>query len=434
MLLSPTQGHQKDPLPLRQSCMKSQSVVRARSNPAERFLARVRIILCHSSSAARALLAFSLALFLGGCIFPTTGPSPVEIQAASSETLPYALVPITKLVIDILAANEPQGLAGAFRDQRLPSVIKFGVGDSVKVTIFESAAGGLFIPAEASVRPGNFIDLPEQMVDNQGNISVPYAGTVRAAGKTNVEIQNEIISRLKNRAIEPQVIVSLSQQRTNLVSVIGEVKAPIRFPAPFAGARDKITDALTRAGGIAAPGYETWVTLERDKRRATVPFENLISYPANNIYLQPGDEIYVYREAQRFIAFGAAGEQGVFPFDAWRINLAEAVAKAKGLVDTQADPASVFLYRREPRNVAEALGADMSQFPTDEVIPVIFSVSFRDPGGYFLATQLQMRNQDVIFVANAASVEVTKFLTLVNLATSTLNQGSSAAWYASNIR
>ena len=244
-----------------------------------------------------------------------------------------------------------------FKDLKPPSTIRFGIGDNVNVTIFESAAGGLFIPAEAGIRPGNFVALPVQQVDASGNISVPYAGTIKAAGKTNVEIQNEIIQRIAHRAIEPQVIVSLAEQRSSLVSVIGEVKTPGRFPAPWSGARDRITDALTRAGGISSQGYESWVTLERQGKRATVPFENLISYPSNNIYLQPGDQIYVYREPQKFLAFGAMGQQGVFNFDAWRINLAEAVGKAKGLVDVQADPAfSLPLSSQSPEELRKRLG------------------------------------------------------------------------------
>lgn len=157
-----------------------------------------------------------------------------------------------------------------------------------------------------------------------------------------------------------------------------------------------------------------------------MPFANLVYEPANNIYVQPGDRIYVYREQQKFIAFGATGQQGEFNFDAWRINLAEGVAKAGGLVDVQADPGSVFLYRREPREVAELLGVDVSRFE-GELIPVIFSISFRDPGGYFLATKLQMRNQDVIFIANATSVEVTKFLDYLNIIMLTGNNGAALA-------
>jgi polysaccharide biosynthesis/export protein len=292
----------------------------------------------------------------------------------------------------------------------------------VSVTIFEAAAGGLFIPTEAGVRPGNFVQIPDQVVDDDGNITVPYAGLVKAAGRYNGEIQNDIINRIRNRAIEPQAVVTLAQQRTSLVSVIGEVNTPARYPAAAQGARDRITDAITRAGGIKGQGFETWVMLQRGDKRATVPFANLVYEPSNNIYVQPNDRIYVYREQQKFIAFGAAGQQGEFNFDAWRINLAEAVAKAGGLVDVQADPGSVYLYRAEPRELAQLLGVDVSRF-TGELVPVIFSINFRDPGGYFLATNFQMRSQDVVFIANSPSVDVTKFLIYVNAWMGTVNNG-----------
>jgi polysaccharide biosynthesis/export protein len=88
------------------------------------------------------------------------------------------------------------------------------------------------------------------------------------------------------------------------------------------------------------------------------------------------------------------------------------------LSDAQANPGAVFLYRQEPREVAQLLGADMSRF-NGPLVPVIFSVSFRDPGGYFLATRFQMRNDDIIFMANAQSVDISKFLAFVGLATTT---------------
>jgi polysaccharide export outer membrane protein len=363
------------------------------------------------------LFAFAL-LGVGGCsFFPVAGPSATDIKTGESENVPYALIKLTPGAIDILASFEPKGLAGAFTDRRPSANITFGIGDVITVTVFEAAAGGLFIPLEAGVRPGNFVTLPDQIVDNNGNISIPFAGLIRAAGRTNVQIQNEIVEKIKNRAIEPQVIVALSQQRTSLISVVGSVNTPLRFAVPATGAGDRVLDAITRAGGISGPGYASWVMLERDGRRATVPFENLVMNQKNNIYILPGDRIYVYQEQQKFIAFGATNGQGLtqgeFNFDAWRINLAEAVAKAGGLADLQADPSSIFLYRVEPREVAQLLGADMTKF-NGPLVPIIFSVNFRDPGGYFLATRLQMRNQDIIFVANAASVEATKFLTFIN--------------------
>jgi polysaccharide export outer membrane protein len=355
----------------------------------------------------------ALCALAGGCITPASGPLRTSVVSETSSSIPYALVKLDKHAAAILAEYEPATLAGAFTDRRSPSPITFGIGDVVSVTIFEAAAGGLFIPIEAGVRPGNFVTLPEQTVDNDGNISVPYAGSIRAAGRTNVQIQNEILARIKNRAIDPQVIVALSRQNYNLISVSGAVNPPARFPVPGLGASDRVSDAITRAGGISGQGNEAWVTMERKGRRVTVPFVNLIYQPKNDIYVQPGDRIYVYNEAQKFIAFGATGQQGEFPFNAWRINLAEAVAKAGGLFDLQADPGSVFIYRREPRDVAKKLGVDVERFKED-FVPVIFSTSFRDPGGYFVATTVQMRHGDVIFVANAAQVEIEKFLQLAN--------------------
>ena len=374
----------------------------------------------------RVLFLAVLAIFgtCGCSFFPVSGPSSEAIESGQSEAAPYYLIKITEGAIDVLASHEPKGLAGAFTDVRPSSRIVFGIGDVVSITVFEAAAGGLFIPLEAGVRPGNFVALPDQIVDNNGNITMPYAGLIKAAGRDNVQVQNDIVNKIKNRAIEPQVIVTLSQQRTSLISVIGDVNTPLRFAVPFPGAGDRVLDAITRAGGIKNNGYATWVMLERGGKRATVPFENLVMNAANNITIQPGDRIYVYTEQQKFMAFGATGGapiafgQGQFTFDAWRINLAEAVAKAGGLADFQADPGAVFLYRQEPREVAILLGADPRKFP-DPLVPVIFWIDFRDPGGYFLATRLQMRNDDIIFMANAKSFEATKVLTFVTTVAAT---------------
>ena len=172
--------------------------------------------------------------------------------------------------------------------------------------------------------------------------------------------------------------------------------------------------------------------LERHGHRASVPFGSLIYEPGNNIWAWPGDTIYLYKEPQTYLAFGASGQQGQFQFSAgaqssaWRMTLAEGVAAAGGLIDVQADPGSVFLYRREPRELAEKLGVDCSKMdgPT---VPVVYSVSFADPAGYFLATRMQMRNKDVIFAANAQSVEITKFAKFLNALISVPNNAVTLA-------
>jgi polysaccharide biosynthesis/export protein len=347
----------------------------------------------------------------------------MDVKSENTTTLPYAVVKLTPEIVQVLDKFEPNGIPGSLAASKPPSSIRFGIGDIVSVTIFEASAGGLYVPLEAGVRPGNYVSLPDQSVDNDGNITVPYAGRIRAAGRTNGEIQDDILQHIKKRAIDPQVIVTASQQRSSLVSVFGEVRTQVRFPMPLAGAQDRITDAITRAGGISGAGWETWVVLERNGKRATVPFGNLVYWPASNIFVQPGDRIYLYREPMKFTAFGATGQQGEFNFDAWRINLTQAVAKAGGLLDLQADPGSVFLYRREPREVAQQLGVDCSKFNGDTV-PIIFNVSFQDPAGYFISTKMKMRPFDVLYAANAPQVDITKVLNFINTAVTTADDAT----------
>lgn len=359
---------------------------------------------------------------------PSSGPQSMDIRSGGSTTsdsLPYALVRLTPDVVKTLSRFTPR-LSTAFANSTPPKSFRFGIGDIVSVTVFEAAAGGLFIPAEASVRPGNFVVIPNQAVDDGGNITVPYAGAIRANGRTPSEVQRAIVDALKNRAIEPQVVVSVVEQRTSLISVLGDVRASGRFPASPSG--ERIVDVIARAGGPASQGYDMWVTLERKGHRASVPFGALVYEPANNIFVLPADIVYLYNQAQTFVAFGAAGNQGQYKFDAWRISLAEAAGKVGGLSDNQADPASVFLYRGETKEVARQLGVDVTPFE-GPIVPIIYLVNLRDPSGYFLTQSFEMRNKDVIFVSNAASVETTKFLNFLRTIMATAND---PILYASN--
>jgi polysaccharide biosynthesis/export protein len=367
---------------------------------------------------------------LGGCgLLPANGPASWDIWAGQHDPkgLPYALVRVTSKVTGVLA-NTSSRLTGFYEGERSrPSDIRFGIGDLVSVTIFEASSGGLFIPAEAGVRPGNFVNIPSQAVDIKGNISIPFAGNIRALGRTPVEVQQAIVDALKNRAIEPQAIVSLTDQKTSLITVLGDVGRPSRIPAP--ATPERLLDIITRAGGPNAPllagggtggpsGSDMWVLLERDGRRALAPFGALIYEPTNNVYVHPNDIIYVYRDPQTFLTFGSTGSQQQLGFQNYKLSLAEGLARAGGLGDAQADPKAVFLYRGETREVAGELGIDCSKFE-GPIIPVIYQFDFRNPAGYFLATAFEMRNKDVIYAANAVSVEQTKFINYL----STLNQG-----------
>ena len=104
------------------------------------------------------------ALIAGGCTksyFPVSGPNSIAIRSGNSDVgQQYAQVRLTPQVVNILDEYGARTIANIFGDKRPPPEVKFGIGDVVSVTVFEAAAGGLFIPLEAGVRPGNFITLP----------------------------------------------------------------------------------------------------------------------------------------------------------------------------------------------------------------------------------------------------------------------------------
>jgi polysaccharide export outer membrane protein len=377
-----------------------------------------------------------LASQLAGCnALPSSGPHHYDITDGAATSLlserntvafNYALLDINRLVLDNVVEIGPGSFFRTFGKAPGPApVIRIGVGDIVQISIFEAAAGGLFIPAEAGVRPGNFVTLPLQEVDRVGNVTVPYAGLVPVVGRTITEVQRDIESRLAKRAIEPQVVLTLPERNASEVTVVGEVVAVAnKFKIRPGG--ERVLDMISRAAGLKYPGYELFVTLQRDKRRSTVYFPTLVNNPAENIFVAPGDTVYVYREQQKFVAVGALGTvgqtsglTGQFAFEQEHLSLNEAVARAGGLLDFRANPGQVFLYRLEHREMLERLQIDLGAFPAEQtMIPVVYRANFRDPSSFFFAQSFPMRHKDVIYVSNADAVEVGKFLGYLLLFTS----------------
>src|SRR5579864_3584777 len=146
------------------------------------------------SRVAKLLSVGCIAFGAAGCYspLPDSGPAHGAIESNASISLlgtspvfDYALIDLNKNVLPYIADPGPGSLYRTFGTGRGPvPEIKVGVGDTVTVTLFEAQAGGLFIPTDAGARPGNFVALPAQTVDSKGYISVPYAGQVKALGRS----------------------------------------------------------------------------------------------------------------------------------------------------------------------------------------------------------------------------------------------------------
>ncbi|WP_428527045.1 polysaccharide biosynthesis/export family protein [Pseudorhodoplanes sp.] len=365
-------------------------------------------------------LCCALVAALAGCAaLPSAGPTTAEVVANESHTAivsGYVVVDIDARVTSVLSKRGFATLYGMFRDSRRPPDVRIGTGDFVTITIWEAGAGGLFSTASLDRNsPGSrTATIPEQEVSQNGTVQVPYAGRLKLAGLRPADAESLIVESLKGKAIEPQAVVTITKNRNNTVTVTGEVTNGMLAPVSVKG--DRVLDVIASAGGLRAPGHEVFVRLSRGEKSANVPFNRLLADARENVYVRPGDVLTVLREPQLFTAFGGTGRNALIPFDAAGMTLEQAIAKAGGLLDYRADSTGVFLLRFEPAPlVAELAPERAGQFET-AYVPVVYRLNLRDANSYFMARAFPMRNNDILYVANAPLTEVQKFLSVVGSA------------------
>ena len=393
-----------------------------------------------------ALVPFTLvavAIGLASCVeVPRDAPKGDDVRGAAfvsvdpmGERVAYALVKLSPSMMPTVNANvalsaAASALAGLSRHAGTPDSAPIRVGDIIAITIFETQAGGLFLPQEAGSRSGNYVALPNQQVDAGGFVTVPYAGNVKVEGLSPKQVSSTIARSLKSRAIEPQVVVAVAERRGNQVSVLGEVNQPSRFAIDPGGV--KLSGAIAHAGGPKFPDYDTDFTLERAGSRYNARLNAIFQNPRLDVQLQGQDVVYLAHDPNFVMVFGATLDPTLtsitrrVTFESSRMNLAEAVAKAGGLNTARADPASVFVFRKEPKTTLHSLGVDTSPYGTD-MVPTVYSVDFATADGVFLSDALQLRNHDIIVVSEARYTDYTKIFALINQVATVPTQAASIA-------
>jgi polysaccharide export outer membrane protein len=192
---------------------------------------------------------------------------------------------------------------------------------------------------------------------------------------------------------------------------------------PLSPGGDRLLQIIAAAGGAKAPVHETFVRLSRDGTTATIPLEQLVDDPTEDLYAQPGDVVTLLRTPQTFSVFGATGRNAKIAFDARNITLAEALAKSQGLRDDLAKPEGVFLFRYEPNAVVRALDQPVPSEAPGGVSPVVYRFDLRDGKTYALAQEFPVYDKDVIFVADAPAAQVYKFFSALNQVTGPIVTG-----------
>lgn len=332
--------------------------------------------------------------------FPSAGPSLYSF----SENV----VEVNVKVIETLSSIEDASHSdGEFVDRSNPIELVIGIGDVVRVRVFEAASGGLFVPPSGSTNSGskgNFVDIADQEVDQRGVISIPYAdkdgdgGLIKVSGRTTVEVQIDIQQRLMNRAIEPQVIVTIPKRISDSYSVIGKVAQQGQFSVSTGGTR--ILDALTKAGWAKGEDYKMLVTLLRDRSSVTIRLSTLLTKPDNNVFVQPGDLIILNEEERYYNVIGATSINQRVAFDSEKITVADAIAKAGGLKEDVADAGGVFVMRYEKRKTLESMGITEKKSKDESLIQTSYRLDFSKPSGLLFANQFTLRDGDILYVSS----------------------------------
>jgi protein involved in polysaccharide export with SLBB domain len=213
----------------------------------------------------------------------------------------------------------------------------------VNVRPIKSALNGA--PTHYVVGPDDVLDItilrhpefsvPNVVVPQNGLVSVPVVGTIRATGKTLEQLDSEITRGMRVKLRRPEVTITLNKPRSRPIYVLGQVKNPGIYEAKN---NWRLTQALAAAGGLSVDTDLAAVTVNRNNRKLLdASLLPLLKDPtrASNILLQTGDSVRFYERKLNVSVTGAVARPGIYSVPIGS-GIAQAVGLAGGSISTSA--------------------------------------------------------------------------------------------------
>lgn len=134
-------------------------------------------------------------------------------------------------------------------------------------------------------------------VRSDGKISLPLVGEVQASGRTPLQLEQEITTRLLNYITEPQVSVIVEEINSRKFNILGEVEKPGSYSITLAST---VVDAIALAGGFRDFAKKKDIHILRQnadgtQSRLSFNYKDFIKgkSTSQNVHLEPHDTIIV---------------------------------------------------------------------------------------------------------------------------------------------
>ena len=276
---------------------------------------------------------------------------------------------------------------------------RIGPGDVVGIVVYDHPEISFSSSPATSVYadPSSVAPAPGFIVSNTGQLSFPYAGTLRAAGMTVQELEDTLTQRLGRVYKSPQVNVRVQAFRSKRVYVEGEVAT--RGLQVFTDIPMTLPEALNRAGGIAPTGDRSFVTLTRNgvTTRVDLTLMAEAGIDPSRIPLKNGDMITVRsRDESKVTVMGEVGQQAVVPMRNGLLSLQDALGEVGGVNLNNANPRQIYVIRNEAKGGQS-----------------IFHLDAKTPAAVALADGFALRPKDVVYVDPVPLVQWNRVISLI---------------------
>ncbi len=283
------------------------------------------------------------------------------------------------------------------------------------------------------------------VVGNDGRFYFPYAGKIKAAGKTVEDVREELERKLKSFIAKPQVSVRVADFRSQKAYISGAIQQPNTIS--IADIPLNVRDAISKSGGVIPRKYTGQASLSRGNQTISIDLNRMLKFNDNrqNFILKSGDRLHIVEideitewnktlnrdiqkekilnpirlnfelekektlarlrkelerelesEQAKVFVMGEVKKAGSVKYQIEDgMTLAEAINDAGSLNEETVNAKGIFVVRQESSN---------------DTIPTVYQLPLTSVHSMLLAEQFDLRPRDVVYVTATPSIRWNRIL------------------------